>query len=186
MIAIAASLALATNFVVRFTLNEVGRNEVIVLGLITSIVGLFWILFDRFFWKWKIFRWLGLADVPDISGTWVGDVDRIGEISPHEFEMKVFQTYSKISIQTNTANSKSNSIYTSFLVDETGKNFDLINYWLCKTKHSSPDIKNMEDFKGISHIDIREIDGEIVIEDYYFTDRNPPTQGKARLLRRHI
>ena len=153
------------------------------IGFATFVVGLFWGLFDQFFWKKEIFRTLGISELPDLNGIWVGEVDRLGENNPHRFELRVFQTYSRISIQTNSGNSKGNSVCAIFLTDETRKNFDIMNYWSSRTKSLDPNSVHQEEFKGLSLIDIRMHDGELVLEDYYFTDRNPPTKGKVILHR---
>lgn len=180
---ISVGIAIPTNAAFSSISAAISDSHILNIGFATSIVGLFWFLFDQYLWRLKIFRTLGFSDLPDLNGTWTGDVDRLGEASPHAFEMKIFQTYSKISIQTNTQNSKSNSIAAFFLTDETMKNFDLINYWSSRTKSRNSTTGEYEDFKGVSHIDVRHEYDEIILDDYYFTDRNPSTQGKIILKR---
>ncbi|WP_125184551.1 Cap15 family cyclic dinucleotide receptor domain-containing protein [Hyphobacterium indicum] len=182
-IAISAVIAIITNWLTSWIFSAFGASTFLNLGLSTSIVGLFWFLFDQYFWKMDVFRRLGISELPDINGVWVGDVNRLGENNPHRFELRVFQTYTKISIQTNSENSKGNSVCATFLTDETRRNFDLVNYWSSRTKTRDPDKNFHEEFRGVSLIDIRNHDDQISLEDYYFTDRNPSTKGKVRLHR---
>jgi hypothetical protein len=160
-----------------------GSSYILNIGIASSIVAGFWYAFDQWLWKFDVFRKLGISELPDLNGVWVGEVDRLGEDNPHRFELKIFQTYTRISIQTNSGNSKGNSVSAIFLTDETRKKFDLVNYWSSRTKALAPGVSHQEEFKGLSLIDIRTSDGEVVLEDYYFTDRNPPTKGKVRLVR---
>src|SRR6266702_2974297 len=39
-----------------------------------ALYGLFYWVFDRFVWKWRLLRWLGITKVPDLSGKWYGQV----------------------------------------------------------------------------------------------------------------
>jgi len=180
---ISGTLALITHLAIS-RLAEINEQQLLWTGgAISAVITLFWLAFDKLLWRWKIFKILGISDIPDLNGVWTWEVDRLGELEPHSFTMVIFQTYTKISIQTNTGNSKGNSISAFFLVDETKKNFDLVNYWHCRTKKRDSEEDLMEDFKGISHIDIRGRGDDLEVEDYYFTDRNTPTQGKTILHR---
>ncbi len=180
---ISASLGILSNSAFSALTTAMGLSYILNIGFATSVVGLFWFLFDQFFWRTRIFQKLGISELPDLNGVWVGEIDRLGENKPHRFELRVFQTYSKISIQTNSGNSKGNSICAMFLTDETRRNFDIVNYWSSRTKSRDPNTDHHEEFKGLSLIDIRLRNQEIYLEDYYFTDRNPPSKGKVMLKR---
>ena len=143
-----------------------------------------WFLFDRWLWKKPIARVLGLSYIPNLNGLWYGDVDRIGEQAPHSFELKVTQTYSRISMTTKTDNSHGYSIKSFYLCDENLSSFELINYWYCKTK--SKGNSGFEEFHGLSRIRLIDERGLLILEDEYFTDRNPPTQGRVNLRRRYV
>lgn len=178
---ISALLALGSNFSVQYILGELGKDNYVILGTTSSIVAAFWFAYDRFMWRWKLGPWVRFSNLPDLNGEWFGDVNRLGEQAPHSFKMVITQTYSHISIETSTDKSKSVSISANFMVDETGKVFDLQNYWTCTTEKRDDPSGSMEDFKGFSYISIRQDIEVIVLKDYYFTDRNPPTQGRLTL-----
>lgn len=150
---------------------------------VASIMWVLWVLFDKYLWKWQVSRWLGLSKQPDISGIWIGDVDRLGEANPHAFEMTITQTFSKISISTRTNNSKGSSIKAYFLCDIHQKQFELVNLWMCRTKKRQKN-EAYEEFKGLSQVAIISDGDKIRLEDYYFTDRNPPTAGRSMLVKK--
>ena len=150
-------------------------------SLIITTVTILWVLFDKYIWHYRIFRFIGLSEVPFISGTWKGTINRIGENTPYDFFMEISQTYSKISIETRTDDSTGHSISCRFLCDDTKTHFKLLNYWTTSAKKKDSD--QYEDFKGCSLITIEKINKHnnmemIIMNDYYFTDRNPPTNGK--------
>ncbi len=180
---ISVAIAIPANSAFTALTTAFGSSHIMNIGFATSVVALFWFLFDQYLWRLDLFRTLGVSDLPDLNGLWVGDVNRLGENNPHRFELRVFQTYSKISIQTNSGNSKGNSVCAVFLTDETRKNFDLVNYWSSRTKKRDTDEELLEEFKGVSRIDIRKSGEELVLEDYYFTNRNPHSSGRMILHR---
>ena len=157
-------------------------RSLIVPSTIVSIVWVLWIIFDRFLWKWRVSRLFGLSNQPDLNGVWVGDIDRLGEENPHQFKMEIYQTFSKISIATRTEHSSGHSIRAYFLSDQHNKRFELVNLWSCRTKKRQK-TEAFEEFKGLSQIAILDDNGSVILEDYYFTDRIPPTAGKSRLVR---
>lgn len=77
---------------------------------IGAVVWILWIIFDKYAWKWKFTQIIGLSKVPNLNGIWSGDVDRVGEQSPHSFQLEISQTFSKISIKTRSGNSTGHSI----------------------------------------------------------------------------
>jgi hypothetical protein len=180
---ITGGLAIGTSYGSHALLASFGYGSTVILGVVPSVIALFWLCFDRFMWRWKPLQLVGVSDLPNLNGKWCGNVHRLGESGKHEFTMVIEQTYTNIYVKTFTANSRSSSCATSFLVDDTGHNFELLNYWICKTRKRNTDDELMEDFKGFSHIDIKCSDGRISLEDYYFTDRNPPTRGRITLTR---
>ena len=149
---------------------------------IVFVVGGAWLIFDRYIWKWRIINLLGFSMLPDLNGTWVGNVNRNDENNPHAFKAVVHQTYSRISITTSSENARGYSVKSFFLCDENCQYFTLVDYWYCKTRSRTGSFD--EEFHGVSRIDIvRDPDGSLALENAYFTDRNPATQGRSRLKR---
>lgn len=180
---ITAGLAIGTSYSTSAILKYFGYGSTIILGVVPTVIAIFWICFDKFMWRWRILQLFGVSDLPNLNGRWCGSVHRLGEEGEREFTMIIEQTYTNIYLKTFTKNSRSSSCAATFLIDDTGRNFELLNYWICKTKKRGVKGELMEDFKGFSHIDIKTSGGRVHLEDYYFTDRNPPTRGRITLTR---
>ena len=93
------------------------------LAGITSAVGMYHILyyvFDRFIWKWRSLRKLGLVTVPDLNGQWGGKIKSSYEPDAQDYQICVFitQQWSKILVRLEAGESYSKSIAASFLTDD--------------------------------------------------------------------
>lgn len=151
------------------------------VGAISSAVGAFWILYDRYLWKIKTFRLFGwLCSTPDLNGRWEGVIDRSGENNPHQFVIEIKQTYSKLKYYVYTKNGKGESISTKFIKDEVEGKYKLVSAWKSKTKNlSNP--SEYDEFHGMSIMDYCHFDGERYLEDIYFTNRTPRTSGETKV-----
>ena len=90
---------------------------------ITSAVGMYKILyyvFDRFIWKWRLLRKIGLVTVPDLNGRWGGTIKSSYESGAQDHQIDVFitQQWSKILVRLEAGESYSKSIAASFLTDD--------------------------------------------------------------------
>jgi SMODS-associating 2TM, beta-strand rich effector domain len=147
-------------------------------------VGSFWWLFDRYLWRWPISRKLGISDLPDLNGRWLGTIDRVGENNQHSIVYTIHQTYTAISIGAESRNATSDTIAAQFLTNEVQSQFQILNYWICSTKKL--DGPALEDFHGCSRITISTEAGSLVMRDRYFTNRNPATEGTVVLTREEL
>jgi len=146
-------------------------------GLIITLVGLFWLYFDKIGWRQSFFRVGGwLCNTPNLNGRWEGKVDRASENTPHGFVVEIRQTFSKLKMHTYSANSKGNSIACRFVTDETEEKYILVVAWKCRTR-CFDDQDNYEEFYGTSIIEYSVQGKTRKLEDHYFTDRNPQTRG---------
>lgn len=151
------------------------------LGLIISMVGFYWIFFEKWGWKFQIFRlWGWLCDIPDLNGRWEGIVDRIGEDDPHTFAVEIRQTFTKIQLHTFSKNSTGYSICGQFVTDHVQGRYSLISTWHCRTRSRS--VKgDFDEFNGTSIFDIFEKEDGRYLEDFYFTRRAVQTKGITKL-----
>lgn len=67
--------------------------------------GILFNLFDKLAWHWPVFRWLGITQVPDVRGRWLGEQfssfrDENGKNRKSRVIMEVEQTFSNIEVQT--------------------------------------------------------------------------------------
>ena len=151
------------------------------VGIILSLIGFFWWLYEHYLWKisfFKVFGWL--SSTPDLSGRWEGLITRDGENEPHEFVLEITQTYSRLKYYVYSRSGKGESISTKFIKDELGGKFHLVSAWKSKVKNKIlPD--EYDTFRGLSIMDYFERDDEKWLEDIYFTDRNPRTSGITKV-----
>jgi hypothetical protein len=151
------------------------------IGSIIALVGLFWIYFEKYGWRKKLFRLGGwLTDMPDLNGRWEGTVDRLGENDPHVFVLEIRQTYLRTQLHAYTKNSRGSSITTQFVTDHVHGRYSLISTWQCRTKNRS-NPNEIDEFLGTSIYEIIQSGEDRYLEDYYFTRRKPQTKGKTRL-----
>jgi SMODS-associating 2TM, beta-strand rich effector domain len=182
----ATSIVIAMVLIVFIQLVFDVSPELILLkiGVIITMVSVFWLMFDRFLWRWtfKGFKIFGyLTKVPDLNGRWEGTINREGENNPHAFVSEITQTFSKIRINTFTRRSSGHSLSAIFTTDDVGSAFYLIHVW--ETRGGSLDgSPEKEDFCGTSFSSIS-IDKEnnMVLDEEYFTRRNKSTRGSIRL-----
>lgn len=77
------------------------------------LFGLLYFLFDRFLWKWRIFKWMGLVNVPNLNGVWhcVTKSSYDNFQSEHNATIQFKQRWS--SLQVNLKNDSSSSCSNS-------------------------------------------------------------------------
>lgn len=140
-----------------------------------GIAGLLFSLFDKYFWAWPIFRWLGLIDFPDLRGRWEGEI-----VSSYENEkttlpavIEIKQTSSSIQVYLYAEESKSKSLSTSLEKDDDG--VDLLRYGYIN-QPDSLSIDSMHIHYGSAQLryysDMEQLTGE------YFTSKERVTHGK--------
>lgn len=82
-----------------------------------------YIQFDRYAWKWQVFRLCRLIDFPDLSGRWKGEIvssyDKRTNSIPAVLEIR--QTFSKICLDLYTEKSSSVSILSDFVKEQNGQ-----------------------------------------------------------------
>lgn len=136
-----------------------------------GLFGILYALFDKYIWKWKFLRTVGIIQTPDLNGTWKGEF----KSSYYNFEesfpamLIVEQTWSKICIRGKFNYSKSSS-YTASLKINDGGGIRLI-YSYYNDKEPEHYEKGMSNHRGY---------GSVVIFDdsmtgHYFND---PTNNK--------
>ena len=78
---------------------------------VIGFYGLFYTIFDKYIWRIRILRTIGVVKVPDSNGTWKGHVASSYDehATKHDATIKIVQTWTKISIilETNYSNSHS-------------------------------------------------------------------------------
>jgi len=144
-----------------------------------TIVGAFWIFFEKKGWRIKLFRYGGwLSDVPILHGRWEGTVCRDEKDSPHPFVLEISQTFSTIKFNTYGKNARGESLSVTISPKDNELN-NWIAYCVWRTTTTAIVNKTKEEtFLGASHwsICLRRDDSKLIIDDMYFTSRK--TKGK--------
>ena len=124
--------------------------------------GLHW-LFDRYVWRLGLLRKLKLILLPDLNGTWVGEVkssyNRDG--SAHSVSAVIMQRWSKVVIRLDTENSRSRSISASLRTTDL-TNPELSYQYINEPKSNAPGTMAMH--RGTATL---ELIGSRLEGDYY-------------------
>jgi hypothetical protein len=84
---------------------------------IFGFYGLFYAIFDKYSWKWELLQRIGIVKVPNLNGTWKGylasSFDEHAE--KRDATIKIFQSWTQISIVLETSNSKSVSLIAAVI-----------------------------------------------------------------------
>lgn len=167
-----------------FLLSVVGYGELRVLGTATAlatIASAIWWLIDNHLWRRSWARRFLKIDTPDLRGRWEGTIDRHGENNPHDFIMEISQSFSALSVRTYSAKSKGSSIVTKLTKDGDDPDYYLYVIWRTSAQNRD-DPAAYDDFLGCSKITIGTgPTGERILEDDYFTGRQPQTKGNLQL-----
>ncbi len=139
----------------------------------------FWILlflFDRYFWKFKIFRVLNIIDFPNINGNYKWNFTS-SYIDPAtwekymwEVEMRIKQTSSSTLIHWTFNQSKSISTQSSFGFNDFEQKLSL--YFFYKNKPSENAVETMHSHEWSCILSYDEESNQLTWEYYSWRDRN--------------
>ena len=135
--------------------------------------------FDNWFWRWPFLRVLRLTSVPNLRGTWTGTIasSYTGFEKKQPVTVTIEQTWTKIVVRLNAAESRSWSLTASILTNAP-EGFMLT--YLFDNEPEAESVRAMERFRGttvlVSNIPDR-------LEGYYYTGRGRETHGSIKLCR---
>jgi hypothetical protein len=137
--------------------------------------GLSLFVFDRYLWKLRITRMIQLVKVPNLSGTYQGELlsSFDGFKKPIPIYVEVFQTWTKISINWKTETSSSRSLVASFITNDEP---NVLTYqYLNEPKASAPSTMHMHRGTTIADISKGTLSGGC------YTNRDRQTTGQFEL-----
>ena len=147
---------------------------------IALVFGVSYWAFDNWLWRWRLPRVLRLITVPDLRGTWTGTIGS----SHTEFQkmqpvtVAIEQTWTKIVVRLNAAESRSWSLTASVL---TNAPEGLILTYLFDNQPEAESARTMERFRGTT---VLVSDAPDRFEGHYYTGRGRGTHGSIKLCRR--
>ncbi len=144
---------------------------------ILGMVGVLYKIFDGLIWRIGLLRTLGIIKTPDLNGDWNGLVATSFDdhADQHAVKVKIQQTWTKISIFLESAQSESHSLTASILTRQPGGTS--INYEY-KNEPKSSAKNTMHAHRGSAVLKLKnnnELEGE------YYTGRDRNNFGSIRL-----
>ena len=154
----------------------IGKYEFVAkIGLIASVATAIWIIFEKYLWRWPIFKAFGLVSVPDLNGVWSGEARREGAPAPRPVKIRIRQTLTTLTFSSEGSVARTEFV-AAIILRSIDQQYYIINYWR-GTAFDNRNEGTFEDFHGASRFKILFHDDEIVLEEHFFTNRNPQTKG---------
>jgi len=146
---------------------------------VMGFYGLLYSIFDKYLWRLKPMRKIGLVKVPDLNGTWKGYVSSsFNEYSSvqHDVTVMIRQNWSAINIMFETEHSRSHSLTAAIITESplgTVVHYEYLNEPKPKARET------MHAHKGTARLILK---GES-LEGEYYTGRDRQNYGDLSLRR---
>jgi hypothetical protein len=139
-----------------------------------SFYGVYYTLFDKYLWRNRLVRKLGLSKVPDLSGRWRGFLVSSfdGHTKRHDVLLQIFQSWTQVSIYLTTITSMSRSSVAEIQVSDP-EGISLIYQY--QNQPLSYAMKSMHMHQGTAVL--RLSDGNCLAGEYY-AGRDRRTHGR--------
>lgn len=149
------------------------------ISSVPLLYGIFYGLFDRYCWRWTIFRQAGFVKVPFLGGTWVGTArSSFDEFhAAHEVEMRIEQNWTTMRIAFRGDLSSSYSILAAVFVDAPNGielDYEYQNEPLPGAREA------MQIHHGTARLNLTSVSE---MEGFYYTGRGRSNHGSVRLKR---
>jgi len=148
---------------------------------VIGFYGLFYAIFNKYLWKWRILRAMRVVKIPDLNGTWNGYVvssfDK--QATKHNATFKISQNWTRISIILETNYSKSSSLIAAIITEDPNNTVLRYEY----RNEPKPNAKDtMHAHQGTAWLTIQP--NEKVLEGEYYTGRDRQEYGMLRFKRK--
>ena len=146
---------------------------------IALVFGVSYWAFDNWLWRCRFLRVLRVISVPDLRGTWTGTIasSYTGFEKTPPVTVTIEQTWTKIVVRLNAAESRSWSLTASIL---TNSPEGLVLTYLFDNQPEAESARTMEKFRGTTVLARIAADR---LEGYYYTGRGRGTHGSIKLRR---
>jgi hypothetical protein len=173
-------LALGLGFLTHAVVSAMNFDAPWWLDMPTPLVlyGLLWTGFDRVAWHWSPWKRLRLVRVPDYRGIWrVEGQSDYGTETPFTGEATIRQTWTAMSIEIETALSRSHTLTGSVLLDPFAR--PRLSYEYASEPKASA-TPTLQAHRGAAWLDLKSTD---VLEGEYYGGRGSQNLGTLRLVR---
>jgi len=161
-----AAFAVAATFFLNYLLKALNLQVPwwIDAPSVMGFYGLLYESFDNFLWRLQ-FQSIHLSEIPNIRGTWVGDVRSSygGGTEVHGVILYVRQTWSKLSVQVETETSRSFStmaVVNTSNSSESGLKYEYVN------EPGTFNVQTMQTHRGTASLRLT-LDGATLKGEYY-------------------
>src|SRR5690349_20871280 len=140
-----------------------------------AFYGMFYVLFDRFIWRFPPLRWIHATKVPNLTGTWHGTIEpaptqgvSAGLEARTAITVRIVQSWTTLLIRAETAQSKSHSITGAIVVhDEQSLSYEFLN------EPTAAATATMHAHRGVARLTVK--DGGTVLDGEYYSGRDRQT-----------
>lgn len=140
-----------------------------------ALYGVLYALFDKYLWKYRVFRLVGIVKTPNLNGTWKGTIlSSYNNFKlPYSMNVKIIQNWTKMSILLKTNSSSSYSTIAG-ITTENPEKMMLTYQYVNEPNDNSPATMHMH--RGTAILDI-EVDCNKLIGGCY-SNRERQTYGR--------
>lgn len=179
LVGISAAIVYAISYILK--LNGTDVPFYIETPSIPGVYAGLFFLFDRFLWKHKIFRGLGIIIADDLNGKWVGIVKSSYDDFSSEIpaELQIEQTATNIKVCGTFNQSKSVSIHENFGRSEIDNQTALFYFFRNEPKYDAP--KGMAIHEGSVKLTYNPADDSLT--GYYYSGRDRNNHGTIEVKR---
>ena len=136
---------------------------------VIGFYGLLYATFNKYLWRWRILRTIGVVKVPDLNGTWKGYVASSFDehATKYDATFRLFQNWTLISIILETNYSKSSSLIAAIVTENPGGtmlSYEYLNEPVPNAKHT------MHTHRGTARLTMQS-NGK-TLEGEYYTGRD--------------
>jgi len=147
---------------------------------VIGFYGLVYAIFNKYLWRWRILRTIGVVKIPDLNGTWEGYVASSFDqhATKYDATITIFQNWTQISIILETSNSKSSSLIAAIVTEDPNSmvlSYEYLNEPKPNSKHT------MHIHRGTARLTLQS-DGKM-LEGEYYTGRDRQNFGILRFKR---
>ena len=148
---------------------------------VTGFYSLLYTFFDKYLWKLRILRTIGIVKVPDLNGAWNGYVASSFDEHAKRYKatIRISQTWTRIVIILETNHSKSRSLIAAIVTEDSSGmilSYEYLNEPKLNAKHT------MHVHRGTARLTLKS-EGK-VLEGEYYTGRDRQNFGILRFERR--
>jgi hypothetical protein len=142
-----------------------------------AIAFIFYEFFDKFFWKWSIFKKLGLVKIPNISGNWEGSLHTSHMDQEYPVNVTIAQSWTEMCMSLTTDQSESQTRTSSIIVLNS---MEPILSYTYLSEPSSRAVGTMHSHLGTGILKLKTNDK---LMGEYYTGRDRLTFGSIQLRR---